>query len=145
MSWVNEDACLQVLEKRELNDQLDKANSGRAPPRPVPRVVQGAVRLSPKAGRRSALCRLRRGLPEKEQRSARLPGSAASKLQAPKEEKGQCAFPSSKPSPGTATHGGGRGRLKTQLLTNYWQSGRGCPIGTRASVPEEAAWGLVAA
>lgn len=55
----------------------------------------------------------------------------ASKLQAPREEKGQCAFEKlQSPSPGTTTHGGGEEGAET-ALEQCGQSGRGSPARTK--------------
>lgn len=108
---------------------LSQAGGSCCPgPEPPPREAQG---------RKSALCALSHGLPEKEQRQAAR--RAASKLQAPGEEKGQCAFLKLKsPSPST---GEGERELKLRFHSVGTQA-VGAPPGQKGlSAGEEAAPG----
>ena len=132
MSWVNEDVCLQVV-ARELNGQLPRWTLARfgAPPRPVPRVVPGgcAPLREPRGEERPVRAFARP--PWKRAAERQAARRAASKPQAPREEKGQCAFPKLKsPSPGTAARGGG-GEGAESALEQCGQSGRGRPVGTK--------------
>ena len=143
MSWVNEDVCLQVVE-RELNGKLPRWTLARggAPPWPVPRVVPGgcAPLREPRGEERPVRAFARP--PWKRAAEHQAARRAASKLQAPREEKGQCAFPKLKsPSPGTAAAEEGEREPRVRL-NSVGSQAAGAPSGQKGlSAGEEAAPG----
>ena len=144
MSWVNEAACLQVLE-RELNDQLPRWTLARggAPPRPVPRVVPGACAPLPGNPGRGAPCARFRTASLKKSNGA--PGCQARSIKAAgaQRRKGPVCIP--KTQKPLSRHSDSRRRGERELKLRFNSVGSqavGAPSGQKGlSAGEEAAPG----
>ena len=148
MSWVNEDACLQVLE-RELNDQLPRWTLARvgAPPRSVPRVVQGGCAPLPGNPGRGAPCASFRTASLK--KSSGAPGCQARSIKAAgaQRRKGPVCIPKTQKPLSRHSDSRRRGRGSWNCALTVWAVRPWVPRrDKRASVPERRRpQGLVAA
>lgn len=132
MSWVNEDACLQVLEAGSASRMI--SGTGGL----VPRCRRpGAEHQSRETrGRKSALCALSHGLPEKEQLSARLPGAPHLSCRRPEKKRASVRSRNSKAllqAQGLTGEGGRDTKLR---FNSVGSQAVGAPQDKRASVLE---------